>query len=234
MMYRVSCKKAKTVFFENRGNANVFIKRHIIHEGNITVLPGAGVNLEYYAYAPYPEHEEVRFLYLGRIMKEKGIDELFYAIRKLHVEYGDKVKLDLVGFFEDEYKGAVEQLVKDGIAIFHGFQEDPRPFYANADCLVLPSYHEGMSNVLLEAAATGRCIVTSNIPGCEETIDNGITGLLSEVKNEEKLYIQMKKVVLLSPEQRKKIGIKGHEKMMKEFDKNQVVRMTSKIILGEN
>ena len=125
MMYKVACKKAKTVFFENTGNAKVFIDRKIVPEKKITVLPGAGINLDYYSYAPYPEHEETRFLYLGRIMKEKGMDELFYAIRKLHDEFGDKVKLDLVGFFEDEYKEQVEQLVADGIAEFHGFQSDP-------------------------------------------------------------------------------------------------------------
>ena len=70
------------------------------------------------------------------------MDELFYAIRKLHEEYGGKVVLDIVGFFEDEYKGEVEKLVEDGIAVFHGFKEDPRPYYKAADCIVLPSYHE--------------------------------------------------------------------------------------------
>lgn len=227
MMYRIACKKAKTVFFENQGNAKVFTDRKIVSESKITVLPGAGVNLDYYAYAPYPEHEETRFLYLGRIMKEKGIDELFYAIRKLHDEYGDQVKLDLVGFFEDEYKEQVEQLVKDGIAEFHGFQQDPRPFYANADCVVLPSYHEGMSNVLLEAAATGRCIVTSDIPGCREAVENGKSGLLCKVKNQDSLYRQMKQVMELSKERMKNVGWHGRQKMINEFNKNSVVYHTS-------
>ena len=227
MMYRIACRKAKTVFFENQGNAKVFIDRKIVSESKITVLPGAGINLDYYAYAPYPEHEETRFLYLGRIMKEKGIDELFYAIRKLHDEYGDQVKLDLVGFFEDEYKEQVEQLVKDGIAVFYGFQQDPRPFYANADCVVLPSYHEGMSNVLLEAAATGRCIVTSNIPGCREAVDSGKTGLLCKVKDQESLYEQMKRVMELSKDRLKNVGWHGRQKMANEFDKNHVVYQTS-------
>ena len=82
-------------------------------------------------------------------MKEKGIDELFTAMRRLHAEYGDKVVLDIVGFFEDEYKDVIEKMVEDGIAVFHGFQEETRPYYVMADCVVLPSYHEGMSNVLL-------------------------------------------------------------------------------------
>lgn len=226
MMYRTACKKAKTVFFENQGNAKVFTDRKIVPESKITVLPGAGVNLDYYAYAPYPEHEETRFLYLGRIMKEKGIDELFYAIRKLHNEYGNQVKLDLVGFFEDEYKEQVEQLVKDGIAEFHGFQQDPRPFYVNADCVVLPSYHEGMSNVLLEAAATGRCIVTSDIPGCREAVDDGQTGILCKVQNAESLYNCMKNVANQNQKQLELVGEKGRKKIEKEFGKQRVVDMS--------
>lgn len=230
IMYRTACKKAKTVFFENQGNAKVFNDRKIVPESKTTVLPGAGVNLDYYAYAPYPEHEETRFLYLGRIMKEKGMDELFYVIQRLHNEYGNQVKLDLVGFFEDEYKEQVEQLVKDGIAEFHGFQKDPRPFYANADCVVLPSYHEGMSNVLLEAAATGRCIVTSDIPGCREAVDSGKTGLLCKVKDQESLYYAMKRIMGLPKEKLKRIGSNGREKMVREFSKNLVVKRTGEQI----
>ena len=226
IMYKISCKGANTVFFENTGNAQVFIDRKILDKERITVLPGAGINLDYYSYAAYPQHEETRFLYLGRIMKEKGMDELFYAIRKLHDEYGSKVKLDLVGFFEDEYREAIDQLVKEGIAIFHGFQQDPRPFYANADCIVLPSYHEGMSNVLLEAAATGRCIITSDIPGCREAVDSGRNGLTCRVKDGESLYRQMKKVMALSKERLEKIGKAGREKVKKEFKKEDVIRNT--------
>lgn len=230
-MYKVSCKKAKTVFFENTGNAQEFIDRKIIPESRITVLAGAGINLEHFKYVPYPEHDEVRFLFVGRIMKEKGVDELFYAIRKLHDEYGDKVKLDLIGFFEDEYKNTVDQLVADGIAVFHGFQEDPRPFYANADCVVLPSYHEGMSNVNLEAAATGRCVITSDIPGCKEAVDDSVTGFLCQPKNQDDVYNKMKAFLELPIEEKQQMGKLGREKMVKVFDKEIVVEKTVSVII---
>lgn len=230
MMYKVACRKAKTVFFENQGNAELFRDKKITPECQQTILPGAGINLEHYSYIPYPENEKIRILYLGRIMKEKGMDELFDAIQRLYKEYGQKIVLDLVGFFEDEYKEQVEKLVQEGIAVFHGFQEDPRPFYGNADCVVLPSYHEGMSNVLLEAAATGRVLVTSNIPGCKEAVDNGKNGLLCKVKDKESLYQAMKKVVELSPEKRELAGKLGREKMEREFDKKSVVEMTAEKI----
>ena len=226
MMYRMACKKAKTIFFENEGNAQVFIVRHIVPEDRITVLPGAGVNLEHYYYVPYEKHDQVRFLYLGRIMKEKGMDELFYAIRKLYDNYGDKVHLDLVGFFEDEYKDSVNQLVEDGIATFHGFQPDPRPYYAKTDCVVLPSYHEGMSNVLLEAAATGRCIITSDIPGCREAVLNGKSGFLCEAENKFSLYEAMEKVLLADDNFLDECGKIARDHVTNNFDKNLVIEKT--------
>lgn len=231
LMYKVACRKVKTVFFENKGNAELFQKKGITPEGQQTVLAGAGVNLEYYAYLPYPEHEAVHFLYLGRIMKEKGMDELFEAIRRLHAEYGDKVVLDLVGFFEDKYKEEVEQLAKEGIVVFHGFQEEPRPYYGNADCVVLPSYHEGMSNVLLEATATGRPIITSDIPGCREAVDQGKSGMLCKAKDADSLYQAMKQVMEMTPDQRALAGKLGREKMEREFDKQKVVEQTVSKIL---
>lgn len=230
ILYREACKKAETVYFENTGNVELFVKRHIVPEGKQTLLPGAGVNLDYYKYEPYPDNDSVHFLYLGRIMKEKGMDELFYAVRKLHDEVGDKIVLDLVGFFEDEYKDTVNQLVEDGIAVFHGFQQDPRPYYAQADCVVLPSYHEGMSNVLLEAAATGRALITSNIPGCREAVDVSETGLLCEVKDKESLYEAMKTMAEFTSEQRASIGKNGRRKMEREFAKERVVEMTVEVI----
>ena len=120
----------------------------------------------------------------------------------------------------------MDRLVEEGIAVFHGFREDPRPFYANADCVVLPSYHEGMSNVLLEAAASGRCIVTSNIPGCRETVENMQTGFLCEVKNEESLYMGMKSVAVAKKDCLKNYGLLGREYVSERFNKAYVVEKT--------
>lgn len=225
-LYRTALKKAKVVFFENEGNAQEFIKRKILPQEKITVLPGAGINLEHYPLTPYPENDRVHFLYLGRIMKEKGIDELFAAMRRLHFELGDKVVLDLVGFFDDDYEGQVNQLVADGIAIFHGFQTEPRPYYAAADCVVLPSYHEGMSNVLLEAAAMGRPVITSNIHGCKEAVNNGETGLLCCVKDAENLLQKMREMAGLSCADREQMGLNARKKIEREFEKSMVIRKT--------
>lgn len=231
ILYKVAFRKVNTVFFENEVNAEEFQKRKIIPVSKQTVLKGAGVNLEYYPYVEYPqENDKVHFLFVGRIMKEKGVDELFTAMRRLKKEYKDKIILDMIGFFEDEYKAVVEKLVEEGVIVFHGFQEEPRPYYKVAHCVVLPSYHEGMSNVLLEAAASGRPVITSDIPGCRESVDDGKTGYLCGAKDAESLYKKMKQFVKLDHEDKEKMGKDGRTKMENEFNKKMVVEETIKAL----
>lgn len=224
VMYREALKKARTVFFENEGNAGVFVERGILTAEKITLLHGAGVNLERYPLKPYPsESNGIHFLYLGRIMREKGMDELISSMRRLKAEYGDSVQFDVVGFFEDDYRQTLEDLSRDGVIHFYGFQENPEPFYESAHCVVLPSWHEGMSNVLLEGAATGRALITTDIPGCREAVTEGENGFLTRVKNTESLYQAMKAFLMLEPEERAAMGVRGRKKMEREFNRDTVV-----------
>lgn len=228
-LYKLALKGARMTFFENNGNAKRFVEYGIQPAQKQTVLPGAGVNLSYHAYREYPQNEKVHFLYLGRIMKEKGVGELFQAARKLYQQRPDFV-LDLVGFYEEEYKGEVDALVADGIAVFHGFQEDPRPYYASADCVVLPSYHEGMSNVLLEAAAAGRPLITSDIPGCMEAVTQE-SGILVPVRNAEELAAAMAAMLEKTDAQRQAMGRAGRTHMQQSFDRERVVDATVDMLL---
>lgn len=225
LLYKMAFRKVRTVFFENEGNAEEFQKRKIIPAKKQKILHGAGINLERYPYYPYPENEKIHFLYLGRIMKEKGIDELFGAVRSLYSIRKDFV-LDIVGFYEDDYKEQIESLVREGIAIFHGFQENPLPYYVAADCIVLPSYHEGMSNVLLEGAAVGRPLITSDIPGCREAVDPDVTGILVNVKDTESLQEAMGTFLKKTHVDRALMGEAGRKRMEQIFDKAQVVKDT--------
>lgn len=231
ILYKTAFRKVKAVFFENEGNAAEFRKRHIIPNAKQIALNGAGVNMEYYHYLPYPDDDPIHFLFVGRIMKEKGVDELFSAMRRLKKEYGDRVILDIVGFFEDEYKEVVKWLVRDGVVVFHGFQQDVRPYYAMAHCIVLPSYHEGMSNVLLEAAATGRPIITSDIPGCREAVEDGKNGYLCRVRNTGDVYQSMRKILKNGKEQNKTMGEYGRRKMKSEFEKCLIVDKTIQVLM---
>ena len=231
-LYKLGLYKAKTVFFENCSNKDYFLDHHIISKDKAHVLHGAGVNLEYFSCKPQPEHDRIQFLYLGRIMKEKGFDEIFTAVRRLHKDRNDFI-VDLVGFCEDEYQDKIEELQKKGIACFHGFQTDPRPYYQEADCVLMPSYHEGMSNVNLEAAATGRCVITTNIPGCREAVEHGKTGFLVRKEDADSLYRAMAAFVKLPSRKRIIIGLKAREKMEKEFDRKKIVEETVEIFRNE-
>lgn len=225
LLYKLAFRKVQIVFFENEANAEEFQKRKIIPTKKQKILHGAGINLERYHYYPYPENEKIHFLYLGRIMKEKGIDELFAAVRSLYSMRKDFV-LDIVGFYEDNYKEQIESLVREGIAVFHGFQENPIPYYAATDCIVLPSYHEGMSNVLLEGAAVGRPLITSNIPGCREAVDPGVTGILVKEKDTDSLRQGMETFLEKTRVDRALMGEAGRRRMERIFDKEQVVKET--------
>jgi glycosyltransferase involved in cell wall biosynthesis len=152
-------------------------------------------------------------------------------MRRLHEERGSQVVLDLVGFFDDDYETEVNQLVADGIAVFHGFQSDPCPYYAATDCVVLPSYHEGMSNVLLEASATGRPVITSNIHGCKEAVIDGKTGLLCSVKDTDDLLDKMRRMAELPRDERDAMGKAARAKMEQEFEKSLIVGKTLRAIL---
>ena len=231
VLYRMALRRAKVVFFENQGNADYFTEHHIIRPEKVKLLNGAGINLEDFPLVPYPKNDKLHFLYLGRIMREKGIDELFSAIRRLHEELGDRVVLDLVGFFEDDYQGQIDELTAQGIAVFHGFQSEPRPYYAETDCVVLPSYHEGLSNVLLESAATGRPVITSKIHGCLEAVEDGKSGLLCTVRDADSLYEQMRRFAGMSRQEREDMGLAGRAYMEAKFDKKIVVKETTASIL---
>ena len=228
VMYRSALRKAGTVFFENEENAQFFLHKTIISAQQMKVLPGAGINLDEYPYVPMQDDGVCSFLFVGRIMKEKGVDEFFAAAKTIKAELGEKVAFDVVGFYEDAYKETVDQLVADGVINFHGFQTDVHPFYEAADCVVLPSYHEGMSNVLLEAAATGRALITSDIPGCREAVEDGVSGYLCPAKDANALYGAMQRVMELSVEQRSEMGCRGRERMERQFSKTAVVAETIK------
>ena len=233
VLYRVALKRVQKVFFENEFNAKAFTDRKIISQAKTSILKGAGVNLDYYRYQPYPSEATFHFLFLGRIMKEKGVDELFAAMTRLQQEYEKKVILDIGGFFEEEYKEKVRVLAEKGVIRYHGFIKDTRPYYARANCIVLPSYHEGMSNVLLEAAATGRPVITSDIPGCREAVEDGKTGYLCEVKNAEILFEKMKLMADKSAEEIEEMGRCARKRMEELFDKRKIVEQTVEIISGK-
>lgn len=225
MMYRFALKKAKVVFFENSGDLELLVGERIVRREQTCLLSGAGVNLERFPLQAYPDNEGVKFLFIGRVMREKGIDELFEAMKKLRGD-GVNCSLDVLGYFDEDYSDKIKSFEQEGWLRYHGFQSDVRPFIAGCDCFVLPSWHEGMANTNLECAASGRPVITSNFPGCMESVVEGESGLLCESKNAESLYAAMKKMCLLPREEREKMGLRGRRHMEDVFDKRVVVKNT--------
>ena len=222
---RRALKKSKAVFFENAASAAFFTGRRIVRKSQQVLLSGAGVNLESFPLCPYPENDTVRFLYLGRMKKEKGTDELLSAIKMLYDDCYE-VRLDLVGEADSAYDELLGPLKEMGIVVVHGFQKDPRPYYAACDCVVMPSHSEGMSNVLLEAAATGRPVIASYIPGCREAVDEAQTGLTFRTQDKSALYDAMGRFSRLPRSQREEMGLAGRRRMEALFDRKTVVADT--------
>lgn len=225
VMYKLGCRKAKVVFFENSENRRIFLDEKIVKEEQTCLLNGAGVNLSYYQVTDYPAGDTTRFLFVGRVMREKGIEELFEAMKRLHSE-GVPCTLDVLGGYEEDYQKLIEAYTAEGWLRYHGYQADVRPFIADSHCFVLPSWHEGMANTNLECAASGRPVITSNIHGCLEAVEDSITGFLCEKKNPEDLYRVMKRFTEMNYEARKAMGLSGRKRMETLFDKKQVVEKT--------
>lgn len=224
-------RKVKVVFVENQAIANTIKSFRLCDSDRITVLNGAGVNTEEFAYEEYPDNEIMQFLFVGRVMREKGIDELLQAMRRLNKE-GSKCCLNVVGPFEENYQDSVTKFEDEGWLNYYGYQEDVKPFIKACDCFVLPSYHEGMANTNLECASSGRPIITSNIPGCREAVIDGKTGFLCEPKNSESLYKKMKLMLSLSSKDRRQMGFDGRQHMQKIFDKSAIVEKTITGLFG--
>lgn len=226
MMYKFSMNKAEKIFFENVGNRDTLVNENIVRAEQTVVMAGAGVNLDEFAFCEYPEDDgAVHFLNVGRIMREKGMDELFYAIKKIKKEYPNTT-FDFIGWYEDNYKETVEKMQSENLIAFHGFQSDVTPFIKKAHCIVHPSYHEGMSNTLLESCSMGRPIITSNIHGCLEAVEDGKNGFLCNVKDGEDLYCKIKQFIELPYEKRKEMGRYARKFVEMNFDKNYVVDRT--------
>ena len=222
-LYKLGVSKAACVFFQNSENQEFFRKHSMLGKQSRTrLLPGSGVNLEKHKLLHYPKGDIVNFLFVSRILKEKGIDLYLAAARKY---YSKKIIFHVCGMCDSpEYVDIIKQADVSGTIKYHGQQKDIKPFFEMCDCLVHPSwYPEGMSNVLQEAAATGRPIITTNRSGCRELVDDGKTGYVVSIKDEKALIDAIGKFLKLSDIEKEQMGLAGRKKMEREFDRKIVV-----------
>lgn len=236
LLYRLGLKKSSLVFFQNEKNLQYFSKKNIVSDNN-KLIPGSGVNLSQHKFEEYPDEDgTIRLLFVGRLMKAKGLNELLQAAQIIRGKF-PFVEFHLVGSKEEDYSNELTKLEKKGIIKYHGRQSDVHSYMKTSHAIINPSYHEGMSNVLLEAASSGRPVLASNVPGCKETFDESISGLSFEAKNVSSLVETITKFINMPYKDKVDMGLAGRKKMELEFDRKIVVAEYMKaieLVLGEN
>jgi glycosyltransferase involved in cell wall biosynthesis len=229
-LYRLAFRNSNRVFFQNRDDLGLFLKNKLVNVELTDVLPGSGINLQHFTPAADRKsfNSAFRFFLIARMLKDKGVVEFVNAAQLLK-ESGVKAEFCLLGFLDVQNPAAIssEQMKEwtdQGFVKYLGVSDDVREHIASADCIVLPSYREGTPRTLLEAAAMGKPIITTNVVGCKEVVEHGVNGFLCEVKNAQDLALKMKDVLLLSDDQRRLMGENGRLKMEKEFDEKIVIQ----------
>lgn len=227
-LYRIALKKSILVLFQNKENESIAIEAGMIGDNlQHKCIPGSGVNLEHFVCTLKEENENlVVFNYIGRILHDKRIDDYLEAaqqIKKKHVS----VQFNVIGFIEStekHYKKLLKDLEQQNIIHYCGNVDDVRPFIQKSDATIHPSsYGEGMSNVLLETAATGRAIITTDISGCKEIVDDGISGFIYKAEDVAQLVTKIEKFLSISKSERAKMGLNGRKKVELYFNRNIVV-----------
>ena len=220
-LYKYALRKAKKVFFQNESNLE-FMKNKKIVKNNYDLLPGSGVNLQQYQPISYPNEDTIHFVFISRVMKEKGADQYLDAARYISEKYPN-TRFHICGVAADEYKELLEQDYKDCV-VYHGAVKDMLPIYEMTSCTIHPTYYpEGMSNVLLESCASARPIITTDRPGCKEILEDGVNGFLIKEKDSADLIEKIERFLNLTYSERQKMGFNGRKKVEEEFDRNIVI-----------
>ena len=221
ILYKFAFRKVDCVFVQNEENKQFFIDNNIATD-KLKLIPGSGVNLSQFTVIDYPENS-TEFVFISRIMKEKGIDHYLEMAEYIHKKYED-VKFHICGFCEEDYEEKLKKLEEDGIIKYHGMLSDVRELIKVSSATIHPTYYpEGLSNVLLESCASGRPIITTDRSGCREVVDDGINGYMVEQRNTESLINAVEKFIKLSVDERKQMGLAGRKKVEEEFDRQIVV-----------
>ena len=224
LLYKIALKDVKCCFVQNEENLEFLKKNKITNKEKYKLIPGSGVNLQHFKLLPYPdEKEKIKFLFISRIMKEKGIEQYLDTAKYITKKYKN-TEFHILGFCEQEYNEILNDLQKEKIIYYHGLQKDVIPFLKECSCLIHPSYYpEGMSNVLLEASASGRPVITTDRSGCREIVEDRKTGFIINQKDSEDLIEKVEKFIRLPIEERKNMGQTARKKVEKEFDRNIVI-----------
>jgi glycosyltransferase involved in cell wall biosynthesis len=229
-MYRVALRWPVRVFFQNSDDLSLFTALNVVPPDRVELLPGSGVDLEHYSpRRPTDVSDRVRFLFSARLLREKGIDEYVCAARAVRKIRPD-AEFRILGFADTQNPSAitmatVKRWTDEGVVTYLGDTRDVRPFIADADCVVLPSYYrEGVPRTLLEAASMGKPVITTDMPGCRRVLEDGVTGFLVKPRNVADLVSKLTDIIRMPKHLREQMGERGRIKMIEEFDERKIVR----------
>lgn len=225
-LYRIAFKSSACVFFQNAEDRDLFVNLHLVAAEKTSLLPGSGINLDdFKPVAKFPS-QDISFVLIARLLWDKGIGEYVEAARIVKASHPNSI-FRLVGPLGVENKTAilkdtVDSWIQEGVIEYVGESDNIRDVIATHDCVVLPSYREGMSRVLLEGAAMGKPLIATNVAGCKDVIEDGINGFLCHVKNAEDLANKIMQFIHLSDDQRKVMSVASRKKAEAEFDEKRV------------
>jgi glycosyltransferase involved in cell wall biosynthesis len=232
-LYKTSFYKSR-VIFENEDDCNEFLDKNLVKKEQVTLIPGSGINTELFQSKTRVDNRDMVFLLIARLIKDKGVIEYIEAIKSIRLKY-PKVKFKLLGSY---YKGNPSAISKDevdswvdsGIVEYLGYTDAVLEEIEKVDCIVLPSYREGLSRVLLEASSMSKPIITTNVTGCKEIVDNGVNGYLVPIKDSRSLANAMERMIYLSKRERIEMGKKGRAKVIDEYEEKIVIKHYINII----
>lgn len=229
LLYKISQPKASKIFFQNEEDRLLFLNHKISSAIMTEVLPGSGVDLERFKYIPTSNNKKIKFLLIARLIYEKGVTFYASAAKELKSKYGDHVEFYLLGFIDEKNpasvsKDVIEKWVTEGYINYLGTSDNVEDDIGHVDCVVLPSfYREGVPRVLLEAAAMGKPLITTDNVGCRETITDGVNGFLCQPRSTQSLLSVIDKMINLSHEQRLSMGARSRELVENKFDEKIVI-----------
>ena len=234
-LYRIGFARAPVVFFQNDEDRALFVSRQIVRPGQARVLPGSGVNLDHFAPSQLPEGPPV-FLYIGRLLRDKGVVEFVEAARSMRPEM-PRARFQLLGGLDEGNRTAIRQSeidswLAEGIVEQLGTTDDVRPFIAASTAVVLPSYREGLPRSLLEAAAMTRPLIASDVPGCRDVVEDGVNGYLCAVRDPVSLAAAMRRLAQLPRSKQLAMGEAGRRRVQERFSEAFVVRAYLDVLAG--
>lgn len=226
ILYRLAFRSSACVFFHNREDLELFAKNRLVDPGKASVVAGSGIDI--YRFKPVERKRTdgpPTFLFVGRFLKDKGLAEFIAAAADVGSRHPGRFQL--AGVIEEHPKAVSRELVENaarsGIVELVGTTTDIREFIEDADCVVLPSYREGLPRVLLEASAMAKPVIAADVPGCRQAVDHRLSGLLCEPRSARALAEAMETIMAMSPGQRTEMGRQGRMKAEREFSEERVV-----------